>query len=90
MRLFDISGPARPVQVGRFGTVNTFADHVHAPTDEGRYSVHNPIVPFAFFFAWTGDNRRRWLGRLAVAACLFGAAFSPGLPTTGTCEMISL
>jgi O-Antigen ligase len=34
------------------------------------------ILPFAFFFAWTGDGRRRWLGRLAVAACLFGAAFS--------------
>jgi O-Antigen ligase len=34
------------------------------------------ILPFAFFFMWTGDARRRWLGRLAVAACLFGAAFS--------------
>jgi O-antigen ligase len=34
------------------------------------------ILPFAFFFAWTGEGRRRWLGRLAVAACLFGAAFS--------------
>ena len=22
------------------------------------------ILPFAFFFAWTGDKRRRWLGRL--------------------------
>lgn len=34
------------------------------------------VLPFAFFFAWTGDRRRRWLGRLGVAACLFGAAFS--------------
>jgi hypothetical protein len=34
------------------------------------------VLPFAFFFAWTGSGRRRWLGRLAVAACLFGVAFS--------------
>jgi hypothetical protein len=34
------------------------------------------VLPFAFFFAWTGTGRKRWLGRLAVAACLFGAAFS--------------
>jgi hypothetical protein len=34
------------------------------------------ILPFAFFFAWTAEGRRRWLGRMAVAACLFGAAFS--------------
>ena len=34
------------------------------------------LAPVAFFFAWTGDGRRRWLGRLGVAACLFGAAFS--------------
>jgi O-Antigen ligase len=34
------------------------------------------LLPFGFFFAWTGDRRRRLLGLLAVAGCLFGAAFS--------------
>jgi hypothetical protein len=34
------------------------------------------VLPFAFFFAWSGEGRKRWLGRLAIAACLFGAAFS--------------
>ena len=34
------------------------------------------LVPLAFFFAWTGAGRRRLVGWLAVAGCLFGAAFS--------------
>jgi len=32
--------------------------------------------PFALFLAWTGDRRRRLLGRVGVVASLFGAAFS--------------
>lgn len=34
------------------------------------------VLPFAFFLMWTGAGRRRLLGRLGVAACLFGVAFS--------------
>lgn len=34
------------------------------------------VLPFAFFLMWTGATRRRQLGRLGVAACLFGVAFS--------------
>jgi hypothetical protein len=34
------------------------------------------LLPFAFFFAWTGSVKRRWFGRLAIAACLFGAGFA--------------
>jgi hypothetical protein len=36
------------------------------------------VLPFAFYLAWTGRNRRRLLGRLGVAACLFAAYFSLG------------
>jgi len=34
------------------------------------------LLPLAFFFAWTGTGRRRLIGSLAIAGCLFGAAFS--------------
>ena len=34
------------------------------------------VLPFAFYLAWAGEGRRRWLGKAAVAACLFGAGFS--------------
>ena len=34
------------------------------------------LLPLAFFLAWRGTGRRRWIGRLGVAACLFGAGFS--------------
>ena len=34
------------------------------------------VLPFAFYLAWVGEGRRRWLGRVAVAACLFGAGFA--------------
>jgi hypothetical protein len=34
------------------------------------------VLPFALFLAWTGTGRRRLLGRIGTAACLFGAAFS--------------
>jgi O-antigen ligase len=34
------------------------------------------LLPLAFFLSWTGRGSRRAIGRLGVAACLFGAAFS--------------
>ncbi|MDQ3985421.1 MAG: O-antigen ligase family protein [Actinomycetota bacterium] len=34
------------------------------------------LLPFAFFFAWGKDRRKRTLGYVAVAACLFGAGFA--------------
>jgi hypothetical protein len=34
------------------------------------------LFPLAFALAWSPVARRRWLGLAAVAACLFGAAFS--------------
>lgn len=34
------------------------------------------LLPLAFYLAWRGVGRRRWIGRLGVAACLFGAGFS--------------
>lgn len=34
------------------------------------------LFPFALYLAWTGVGRRRLLGRVGAAACLFGAAFS--------------
>jgi hypothetical protein len=34
------------------------------------------LFPVAFFLAWRGEGRRRLLGRLGIAACLFGAGFS--------------
>jgi hypothetical protein len=34
------------------------------------------MFPVAFFLAWRGQGRRRLLGRLGIAACLFGAGFS--------------
>jgi hypothetical protein len=33
------------------------------------------VLPFAFALAWS-QGRRAWLGRAAVAACLFGVAFA--------------
>lgn len=33
------------------------------------------VLPFAFFLWWS-DDKRRWLARLGIAACLFGAGFS--------------
>lgn len=34
------------------------------------------LLPMAFFLAWGAEGRRRLLGKIAVACCLFGAAFS--------------
>jgi O-Antigen ligase len=34
------------------------------------------IFPVAFFLAWSGVGRRKLLGRLGIAACLFGAGLS--------------
>ncbi|HEX2241435.1 MAG TPA: O-antigen ligase family protein [Actinomycetota bacterium] len=34
------------------------------------------LFPPAFWLAWSDARRRRWIGRVAVAACLFGAGFS--------------
>ncbi|MGH2735534.1 MAG: O-antigen ligase family protein, partial [Actinomycetota bacterium] len=34
------------------------------------------LFPLAFYLAWTGEGRSRWLGRAGVASCLFGAGFS--------------
>ena len=34
------------------------------------------IFPLGFFLAWSEDRRRRLLGRIGIAACLFGAGFS--------------
>ncbi|MGH2734523.1 MAG: hypothetical protein ACRDKZ_02995, partial [Actinomycetota bacterium] len=34
------------------------------------------LFPLAFYLAWTGEGRSRWLGRAGVTSCLFGAGFS--------------
>lgn len=34
------------------------------------------LVPLAFFLWWSGRGRRRLLGQIGVAACLFGVGFS--------------
>ena len=34
------------------------------------------IFPLGFFLAWSPDRRRRLVGRIGIAACLFGAGFS--------------
>lgn len=34
------------------------------------------LLPFGFYLAWATFGRRRLIGRLGIAACLFGAAFS--------------
>jgi hypothetical protein len=34
------------------------------------------LLPLAFYLAWTGEGRRRLIGRIGVVACLFGAAMS--------------
>ena len=34
------------------------------------------LFPFALFFRWSEDRRRRRFGTIAIAACLFGSAFS--------------
>ncbi|CAN5698837.1 hypothetical protein BH18ACT15_BH18ACT15_03180 [soil metagenome] len=34
------------------------------------------LFPFALYLAATGEGRRRWIGRLGLAAALFGAGFS--------------
>jgi hypothetical protein len=34
------------------------------------------LLPLAFYLAWSGTGRRRLMGRLGVAACLFGIAMS--------------
>ena len=34
------------------------------------------LFPLGFFLMWSDDNRRRWLGRLAIISCLMGAGFS--------------
>ncbi len=59
LRLFDISDPAHPVQVGRFGTAETFTDRVGGPPDNGRYSAHNPVLDGTLLFAsWYSDGVR--------------------------------
>ena len=34
------------------------------------------VFPLGFFLAWSDNRRRRLLGRVGIAACLFGAGFS--------------
>ncbi|MFN2388445.1 MAG: O-antigen ligase family protein [Actinomycetota bacterium] len=34
------------------------------------------VFPLTFFLAWSGDRRRKLLGRIGAASCLFGAGFS--------------
>ena len=60
LRLFDITDPANPVEVGRFGTENTFTDPLNGPpTPDGIYSVHNPLVEGDLVFAsWYSDGVR--------------------------------
>jgi hypothetical protein len=59
LRLIDISDPAHPRQVGRFGTAHSFTDRVHGPPDAGKYAVHNPIVDGNLVFAsWYSDGVR--------------------------------
>jgi O-antigen ligase len=38
--------------------------------------VSAALLPFAFYLAWAAAGRRRLIGQVGVAACLFGAAFS--------------
>ncbi len=38
--------------------------------------VSAALFPFAFFFTWSADRRRKFLGIAAIASCLFGAGFS--------------
>lgn len=38
--------------------------------------VSAALFPLGFFLMWSDDKRRRWIGRLAIAACLLGAGFS--------------
>jgi hypothetical protein len=85
---FDGSARPQAAQLASLGVQLAYDNIGLAPSNEVprmRSFARNPltyggacvvILPFAFFFAWTGDGRRRLLGRLAVAACLFGAAFS--------------
>ncbi|HET7483129.1 MAG TPA: O-antigen ligase family protein [Actinomycetota bacterium] len=34
------------------------------------------LIPLAFYLLWNEDRRKRWLGRAALAGCLFGIGFS--------------
>jgi hypothetical protein len=34
------------------------------------------LFPMMLWLAWSYDDRRRWLGRLGAASCLFGSGFS--------------
>ena len=38
--------------------------------------VTTAIAPLAFFFAWSSDRRKKLLGRLGIAAALFGVTLS--------------
>ncbi len=59
LRLFDISNPANPVQISRFGTAHAFTDRANGPPDDGIYSAHNPIVDGNLVFAsWYSDGVR--------------------------------
>lgn len=59
LRLWDISDPASPRQLGRFGTANTFTDREHGPPDDGQYAVHNPLVDGSIVYAsWYSDGVR--------------------------------
>ncbi|MEA2505928.1 MAG: polysaccharide biosynthesis protein PslJ [Actinomycetota bacterium] len=88
--LIRFDGSARPeqAQLAQVGVQLAYDNVGLAPSIEVprlRSFARNPLtyggvcvvlLPFAFFFVWTGGRRRRWLGLVGIAASLFGAAFS--------------
>jgi hypothetical protein len=54
LRIFDTSIPMNPVQIGVFGTPNTF---VQPPPDDGNYTIHNVMVRGdTAFISWYSDG----------------------------------
>jgi hypothetical protein len=59
LRLFDISTPTHPVQVGRFATEHTTPDPVAGPVDSGQYLASDPLVEGTLAYVpWFSDGLR--------------------------------
>jgi uncharacterized protein (TIGR03437 family) len=59
LRLFDVSDPAAPRQLGTFLTANARTDRVHGPPDGGVYSIHNPVLAGDLgYLSWYSDGIR--------------------------------
>ncbi|MDP9375483.1 MAG: hypothetical protein M3Q65_24165, partial [Chloroflexota bacterium] len=55
LRLWDVTNPAAPVEIGRFGTENALAPR----PGPGDYSIHNPfVVGRTAFLSWFSDGIR--------------------------------